>query len=427
LKFVGSWYRSNAFLKQKKEPISQVMEDAYPVMAEEIQKWRDETPGSDQRCHLNNAGAALMPRPVIDAIKDHLDLETRIGGYEAGDAVSSKIDKAYHAVAELVGTRSANIAMVGNATVAISQALSAFDFEQGDTIITTSVDYSSNQIMLLNLAKRFGVEVIRAGDLPEGGADPESVRRLINQYRPKLMLMSWIPTHSGLVQDAKSIGEICYSKEVPLLLDGCQAVGQIEIDLSELKCDFLAATSRKFLRGPRGIGFLYVSDRMIQEGRSPLYPDTHGAEWTEPNNFRLSDSAKRFENWEFPVALQLGMGKAAEYSQSIGMEKISHRSSYLADYARKIFSEIDGVQIIDSGSKMCAIVSAALHDVEAVNAVQALRNQGINTSSASRSTSVIDMDAKQINSIVRISPHYYNTTEEIDACGDALNEFMNSQ
>lgn len=403
------------------------MEDAYPVMAEEIQKWRDETPGSDHTCHLNNAGAALMPRPVIDAINDHLDLETRIGGYEAGDAVSSKIDKAYHAVAELVGTNSANIAMVGNATVAISQALSAFDFEQGDTIITTSVDYSSNQIMLLNLAKRFGVEVIRAGDLPEGGADPESVRRLIKRHQPKIMLMSWIPTHCGLVQDAISIGEICHSEDVPFLLDGCQAVGQIEIDLSELKCDFLAATSRKFLRGPRGIGFLYVSDRMIQAGRSPLYPDTHGAEWTESNKFRLSDSARRFENWEFPVALQLGMGKAAEYGQGIGMEKISHRSSYLADYTRKKLSEIDGVQIIDSGSQTCAIVSAALYDVDAANVVPVLRNQGINTSSASRSASVIDMDAKKINSILRISPHYYNTPEEIDVCADAINDFMKSQ
>lgn len=403
------------------------MDKSYPVMSEEILQWRDETPGSDHRCHLNNAGAALMPRPVIEAVYDHLDLETRIGGYEAGDAVSSKIDKAYQSVAELVGTRTANIAMVGNATVAISQALSAFDFEQGDIIITTSVDYSSNQIMLLNLAKRFGVKIIRVGDLPEGGADPESVRQLIKQHRPKLMLMSWIPTHSGLVQDATSIGEICYSNDVPLLLDGCQAVGQIEIDLSGLKCDFLAATSRKFLRGPRGIGFLYVSDRMIKDGRSPLYPDTHGAEWTEPNNFRLSNSAKRFENWEFPVALQLGMGKAAEYAQSIGMEKISKRSSYLADYARKNFSEIDGVQILDRGSQKCAIVSLAFHDVDAANVVQALRNQGINTSSASRSASVIDMDDKKINSILRISPHYYNTREEIDACGDALKDFMKYQ
>ena len=365
-----------------------------------------------------------MPKPVIDVVHNHLELEAEIGGYEAGDAVSSELDKAYSKVAELVGTSPSNIAMVENATVATSQALSAFDFEKGDVIITTTVDYSSHQIMLLNLAKRFGIKIIRADDLTEGGVEPDSVRRLIKEYHPKLMLMSWIPTHSGLVQDAKSVGEICHNNEVPFLLDVCQAVGQIEIDISEIKCDFLAATSRKFLRGPRGIGFLYVSDRMLKSGKSPLYPDTHGAEWVEADQFRLSDGAKRFENWESSIALQLGMGKAAEYALGIGLDKISSRSSHIAEYTRKRLKGIEGVRILDGGSRTCAIVSAALKGIDAAKAVGALRDQNINTSSASKSASVIDMEAKQTKSVLRISPHYYNTTDEIDDCADALKEFM---
>lgn len=403
------------------------MSDTVAVTDEEIKKWRDDTPGCSHRNHLNNAGAALMPQPVINTIQDHFTLENQIGGYEAADAVSEQTENAYGSVARLIGALPANIAMVENATVATSQALSSFEFEEEDVIITTRVDYSSNQIMLLNMAKRLGVRIIRADDLSEGCVDSGSVRRLIKRHRPRLVLMSWIPTHSGLVQDAVAVGEICRDTDVPFLLDACQAVGQLPVNVRELNVDFLAATSRKFLRGPRGMGFLYVSDKMIRDGRSPLYPDTHGAEWTETNKFRLSDSARRFENWEFPVALQLGMGKAAEYAQGIGMEKISNQSSYLADYARSNLSEIDGVHITDRGSKKCAIVSAALQDVDAALVVQVLRGQGINTSSASRSASVIDMDAKQINSILRVSPHYYNTREEIDACGEALNDFMKSQ
>ena len=366
-----------------------------------------------------------MPKPVIEVIQDHIKLEAEIGGYEAGDAVSAELRKAYDSIAQLVGSSSSkNIAMVENATVAISQALSSFDFEKGDVIITTTVDYSSNQIMLLNLAKRYGVKIVRAEDYADGGVDPESVRKLIKRHRPKLMLMSWIPTHSGLVQDAKSVGDICHNEEVPFLLDGCQAVGQVDIDVTEVKCDFLAATSRKFLRGPRGIGFLYVSDRMIQSGKNPLYPDTHGAEWVQADQFRLSDSAKRFENWEFPVAMQLGMGKAAEYALESGLEKISSRSFELAEYTREKLSDSNRVRILDNGKQKCAIVSAALKDVDAAMAVGELRNAGINTSSASRSASVIDMDAKQTESILRISPHYYNTREEIDACAAALEEFL---
>lgn len=400
------------------------MNEIPPISQDQIKKWREDTPGCKHRIHLNNAGAALMPQPVIDTIYEHLKLETEIGGYEAADAVSDQIDDAYSSIAELAGTNPLNIAMVENATVATSQALSAFNFEPDDVVITTTVDYSSNQIMLLNLAERFGVNVIRAEDLPGGGADPNSVRQLIRKHSPKLLLMSWIPTHSGLVQDAESVGEICREFNIPFLLDACQAVGQLPADAEKLNVDFMAATSRKFLRGPRGMGFLYVSDRMISEGKRPLFPDTHGAEWTRENKFRLKESARRFENWEFPVALQLGMGRAARYALDVGLDIISERNTMLADYARTKISELKGTRILDSGSQKCAIVSVALTHANANQAVQILREENINTSSASRSASVIDMDAKNTESILRISPHYYNTLKEIDRCVHALEEIL---
>lgn len=390
------------------------MKESLSVSPNQIKKWRDDTPGCEHRIHLNNAGAALMPKPVIDAIKSHLDLEIKIGGYEAEDAASDKIQKAYASVAGLIGCGPNNIAMVENATVATSQALSASEFEPGDSVITTNVDYSSNQIMLLNLAKRFDVKIIRAEDLPEGGADPESVRRLIRDHRPKLMLMSWIPTNSGLVQDALSVGDVCEEEGVPLILDACQAVGQIPVNVKELKCDFLAATSRKFLRGPRGMGFLYVSDRALEKNMSPLFPDTHGARWTGPDAFQLEKGAKRFENWEFPHALLLGMGKAAEYANKIGIELISHRVNELGVYVREKITDLPGVRLLDYGRQRCAIVSACFDGIDADMLVQKLRDRNINTSSASRTSGVIDMDAKKAESVLRISPHYYNTIDEID-------------
>lgn len=395
-----------------------------PVSEQQIARWREETPGCAHRTHLNNAGAALMPGPVVEAVRDYLEEEALHGGYETADARADQIDSAYRVLGRLVGSAPSNIAIVENATVATSQALSAFDFQAGDTVVTTNVDYSSNQIMLLNLAERLGIRVSRAEDLPEGGVDPESVASLIREHRPRLVLMSWVPTNSGLVQDARAVGAICREAGVPFLLDACQAVGQLPADVEELRCDFLAATSRKFLRGPRGLGFLYVSDRMLQQGLRPLFPDTHGARWTAADRFKLEPGASRFENWEFPYALVAGLGAAAEYALRIGIDTIGLRSRELAEYAREQLSRIEGAKVLDRGTERCAIVTAAFEGVDATGLVEPLRERGINTSASVRHHAVIDMASKGTETALRVSPHYYNTAGEIDALIEALKEMV---
>src|SRR5881628_1647733 len=282
-----------------------------PYAPSDLDRWRRDTPGCRERIHLNNAGAALMPQPVLDALTRHLEREAAIGGYEAADEAEPRLRETYELLGRLLGAAAKNIAIVENATVAFAQALSAFDFRPGDRIVTTRTDYPSNQLMYLSLARRAGVETVRADDLPEGGVDPESVRRLARHPRTKLVAVTWVPTNSGLVQDASAVGEVCAGLGVPYLVDACQSVGQMVVDVGTLRCDFLAGTARKFLRGPRGIGFLYVSDRMLERGAFPLYPDLRGADWTDPDAFRLADSARRFENWEFAYALVLGLGEAA--------------------------------------------------------------------------------------------------------------------
>lgn len=365
-----------------------------------------------------------MPKPVIDAVQNHLELESQIGGYEAADVAAGAIADSYRNIGNLIGTKSRNIAMVENATVATSQALSVFDFERGDTIITTNVDYASNQIMLLSLAERFGVKIFRAQDHTAGGVDPESVRHMVRKYHPRFVLMSWIPTNSGLIQEASAVGSVCREENVPFLLDACQAVGQIPIDVNALNCDFLAATSRKFLRGPRGIGFLYVSDRMLERNPRPLFPDTHGARWTEPDQYQLEPGAKRFENWEFSYALLLGMGAAARYACDIGVKTYEKRAIELAEYTRDKLKSVPGARLLDCGLNKCAIVSLTIKGRDPDDLVDQLRIEKINTSSASHTAGVIDMSAKNANSILRISPHYYNTVEEIDELAEVLNKIV---
>jgi selenocysteine lyase/cysteine desulfurase len=394
--------------------------------ASDLARWRAETPGCERLVHLNNAGAALVPRAVRDAIDAHLDLEERLGGYEAAEAQKAPIQQAYEGVARLLGARARNIALVQNSTIAFAQAISAFDFGPGSVLLTSRADYASNQIMYLSLARRRGVEIVRAPDAPEGGVDADEVRRLVSRRRPALVALTWVPTNSGLVQPVEDVGRICQEAGVPYLVDACQAVGQMPIDVQRIGCDYLAATSRKFLRGPRGVGFLYVSDTRLEAGAHPLLVDMHGATWVEADAFDLTPDARRFETWEFAYALVLGLGAAAAYALDVGLATARDRARELAAYARTRLATVPEVRVLDRGPELCAIVTAAVAGRDAKEIKLALRARGINTSSPEREDAVIDMDEKQASSALRISPHYYNTKEEIDTAVEGLEEVLSS-
>jgi selenocysteine lyase/cysteine desulfurase len=390
----------------------------------DLARWRSDTPGIEHIVHLNNAGAALVPRVIREAIDRHLDLEDRIGAYEAAEAERDRIKETYAGVARLVGAQGRNIALVQNSTIAFAQALSAFDFQPGDVLLTSRSDYASNQIMYLSLARRRGVVVVRVPDAAEGGIDVEETRRFVSRHQPVLVALTWIPTNSGLVQPVEEVGRICREAGVPYLVDACQAVGQMPVDVDRIGCDYLAATARKFLRGPRGIGFLCVSDQRLESGAHPLLIDMHGADWTEADEFKLTPDARRFESWEFSYALVLGLGAAAKYALDVGLDLARDRARELASYARTRLAALPETRVLDRGPELCAIVTAGFAGSDAGEIKLALRKQGINTSSSHREDAVIDMDEKGVSSALRISPHYYNTREEIDTAVDALEELL---
>ncbi|MEX2472355.1 MAG: aminotransferase class V-fold PLP-dependent enzyme [Gemmatimonadota bacterium] len=374
--------------------------------------------------HLNSAGASLMPRPVVEAVKAHLDLEARMGGYEAEAEARPTIDRAYEDVADLLGTTSDRIAFTEHATAGFVAALSAIPFRVGDVIATTRHDYVSNQIQYLSLAQRLGVEVVRVPDAPEGGVDLVAMEETIHRRRPRLVAVTQIPTNSGLVQDVTAIGGMCRARDIPFLVDGCQSVGQMPVDVEAIGCDFFSATARKFLRGPRGAGFLYVSDRVLDRGLEPLFPDLRGADMVADDVYQPAPDAKRFETWEFQWGLVLGTGVAARYALDIGLEAIRDRARALAGDLRARLATIDGVRVLDRGSELGAIVTASVDGHVPAELVQALRSRGINTSSQTRLDAVIDYDDKGVDGALRMSPHYFNNDADLDALLDALAEIV---
>jgi selenocysteine lyase/cysteine desulfurase len=385
-----------------------------------VKQWRDDTPGCANQIHFNNAGAGLMPRAVLDAMVAHLQREMNFGGYESADDAEEDIARAYGDVAKLLRARQDNIAMVENSTVAFFQALSAFDFKRGDVIVTTRNDYISNQLAYLSLARRQGVELRRAADLATGGADPQSVKELLRDPRVRLLAVTWVPTNSGLMQPVETLGEVAEAAGVPYLVDGCQAVGQIPVDVARLRCDFFSGTARKFLRGPRGIGFLYVSDRALKRGDFPLYIDMRGADWVSADSFAPAPDARRFENWEFAYSLVLGLGEAVRYALEVGVERGGQRARELAGILRSKLSGLSGIRVLDRGRELAAIVTLQVAGWDATELSKLLRTRGINSAASLRAYAVIDMDEKGAGSALRLSPHYYNTEEELDCVVEQL-------
>jgi selenocysteine lyase/cysteine desulfurase len=385
---------------------------------------RADTPGCAHRVHFNNAGAALMPGPVIDAVQAHIELEAEIGGYEADARVRDASDDAHAAVAAVVGAEPDRVAFVEHATAAVSAALSAVPFAPGDVIATTQNDYASSQIQYLSLARRFGVEIVRAPDAAEGGVDLVAMEEIIHRRRPKLVTVTHVPTNSGLIQDVASIGTMCRARDILYLVDACQSVGQMPVDVEAIGCDFLAATARKYLRGPRGVGFLYVSDRVLDAGLEPLFIDMWGADWIDADLYQPAPDARRFEWWERSVALVLGMGAAARYANDLGLGSIRDRVRALAATLRERLAALPSVRVLDHGPELGATVSVAIDGRDATDLVRELRLRGINTSAQERVYAVLDFDAKGVETALRISPHYYNLESEIDTLLDALGEIL---
>ena len=390
----------------------------------DIAALRRDTPAVQNLIHFNNAGASLMPQPVLEAIQKHLILESEIGGYEAAEAAQAQTGRFHSSLAQLLNTSAGNIAGTASATDAYARALSSIPFQAGDVILTTDNDYVSNQLAFLSLKNRYGIKVVRAGDCAEGGVDVADMELKIRQLQPRLVAVTHVPTNSGLVQPVAAIGEICRAHGLIYLVDACQSVGQLPVDVTEINCDFLTATCRKFLRGPRGTGFLYVSDRMLEAGFAPIFVDMHSAVWQSADRFEVAPTAKRFEDWEFPVALLIGAAVAADYALQIGLAAIERRNSELRHYLRQKLAEIPSVRILDEGKTLCNLITMEAVGTTATNLKKALSSVKINTSVSPRGGALIDFTRKGVQEALRISPHYYNTTDEIDVFADALKRLV---
>jgi cysteine desulfurase / selenocysteine lyase len=377
----------------------------------DVERVRAETPGCGNVIHFNNAGAALQPQPVIEAVLGHLRLETEIGGYEAADRAEAALEGVYGSVARLINAAPDEIALVENATRAWDMAFYSLKLGRGDRILTARSEYASNVIAFLQIAEHRGAEIVVVPNDEAGALSVEALERMVDE-RVKLIAVTHVPTNGGLVNPAAAIGRVARRHGIPYLLDACQSVGQMPVDVAEIQCDMLSATGRKFLRGPRGTGFLWVRRAMIEK-LEPPFLDLHAATWTGPDRYEIRKDARRFENWESFVAGRLGLGTAADYALAIGLDAIWARVTSLAETLRHALGEIPGVAVRDLGRERCGIVTFTTEGISAAELCQDLAAAKINVKTSSIFSTRYDMTARGLDLLLRASVHYYNTEDEI--------------
>ncbi|RAY14864.1 aminotransferase [Actinomadura craniellae] len=387
-------------------------------MTLDIDRLRAETPGCrDGLVHFDNAGSSLQPRPVVDAVVEHLALEARAGGYVAADTAMDRLAASYGSLARLIGAHPDEIAYVENATRAWDLAFHAIPFEPGDRILTTTSEYASNALGFIAAARRRGARVEVVPDDEHGQISLAELAAALDRGGVRLVAINHVPTHDGLINPAAEVGRLARAAGARYLLDACQSVGQLAVDVTEIGCDLLSATGRKFLRGPRGTGFLYVRRDVLGE-LEPPFVDLRAADWTGPDSYELRPDARRFETWERHVAGQLGQAAAAEYALAVGLGAIEERTLKLGARLRAALGELPGVTVHDRGLRRSGIVTCTVAGVTAGEVVRRLAERRINVRT-SEQTYRYDAGARPPHR-VRASPHYFNTEDEVDLVAEAI-------
>jgi cysteine desulfurase/selenocysteine lyase len=381
-------------------------------MAIDLARVRADTPGLANVLHLNNAGAALPPRSVTEAVVAHLQREADIGGYEAAEEADGTLEHCYDAIAQLLNCRRDEVAFVENATRAWDMAFYGFPLRAGDRILTGKAEYASNYIAYLQVARRTGAVVEAISDDEHGQISTAALERAIDE-KVKLIALTHVPTNGGLVNPAAEVGRIARAAGVPFLLDACQSAGQLPLDVERIGCDMLSATGRKFLRGPRATGFLYIR-RALLERVEPPFLDLHAATWVAPDRYEMRPDARRFENWETNFAGKIGLGVAVDYALAQGVHAIEARVKGLASDLRDMLDALPGVTVRDKGLERCGIVTFTAEAMPPAELKSALARRGVNVSLSEASGTLLDMRERGLSAMIRASVHYYNSEAELE-------------
>ena len=386
----------------------------------DIEKIRSETPGCSQKIHFNNAGSSLSPQSVTDAVISYLTREQEVGGYEAAEEAKYLLNNFYVEFAELLNCDESEIAFIENSTRAGELAVHSIKSTHGDQIITAENEYGSNYLGLLHIANQKKVDLITVPCDEFGVVSLNQLEKSITS-KTKLIALTHIASQRGDIQPAPDVGAIAKKNKVLFLLDACQSVGQINLDTEELNCDFLCGSGRKYLRGPRGTGFLFVKNRILQS-LEPIFLDLHSASWRDLKSYEFINTAKMFECYERNVAAMIGLSTAVQYLSKLGINAIEERISHLCSVLIARLSELQGIRVLEKSHHRSGIITFTKDNIDAKILRNELQRRNINVSVCKQQNAQLDLGMELPGDVARASLHYYNTQQEVSEFLHALEE-----
>jgi selenocysteine lyase/cysteine desulfurase len=377
------------------------------------QRVRDDTPGVGAGAvFLDSAGSSLPPRVVTETVIAHLRREAEIGGYRAANERLADLAGVKDAIATLLNTTPDTIALNDSATRGWSDFFYAVPLHPGDRILLSGADYASNAIAALQRARATGARVEQIPSDDVGRIDLDALAAMMDD-RVRLVSLLHVPTNGGLVNPVAAAARIAREGGAFVLLDACQSAGQLPLDVAELGVDALSATGRKWLRGPRGTGFLYLRPELAA-AMEPGRLDLHSAQWTGPQEYRMAPDASRFEFWEHDVAARLGLGAAVRYLLELGPEEVYAAIAERAEYLRGALGDLPAVTVRDLGVEHSGIVSFTVAGTAPVEVRDRLLGKDITVTVSHRGSTLLDMSARGLDSVVRASPHCFVGYDELD-------------
>jgi selenocysteine lyase/cysteine desulfurase len=382
-------------------------------MAElDINALRAETPGCSEVAHFNHSGASLPTRATLAAITDHLQREALAGGMEAAAGVGEALNELRADAAALINATPAEIAFTTSGSAGFGLVFASLPpLKPGERILVGRQEWGGNLATLRAAADRAGAKVEAIACRDDGSVDPEALAGMIDE-QVRLVSLTWLPANGGLINDAAAVGRVTRAAGVPYFVDAGQALGQIEVDVAAIGCDMLKGTARKFLRGPRGTGLVYVRSDFLSR-LTPPFLDVQSGPWSDDRP-RPRHDARLFETIEGSIALQLGLAAALKQARRLEIQSIRGRINALSTGLRARLHQIKGVTVRDLGQERSGLVSLTVEGIGAQDVRKRLAAERFNVGANGVAYTPLDMKARGLTEIIRASVSYFNTEDEIE-------------
>ena len=371
--------------------------------------------------NFNNAGASKNPKFVVNKIKEYLDEEVIFGGYYAAEKNKKHIINFYKNLSFLINCHESEISFVPSSTYGWNFFLDSVNLEKGDNTIIFDNEYGNN---FLSLLKKKNVE-IRVSEIDTNGKICLSNLKKKIDKKTKIICVCHIASQSGNIQNVEEICKVSkkLNNQIIFLLDACQSIGHIKIDVKKINCDVMVGSGRKYLRGPRGTGFMYIKDSIKKNIRPSIF-DSRSCVLKKMKTILYKKNL--FETFEFPPALIIGLSESLSYLNKLGIKKIEKKIKNLSIYFRKKIKKINSVTVYENPLLLSGINTMSVEKKPVEKIHKYLLKKNILTSICSTSTSYHHFEKMNVKKLLRISFHHYNTRKEIDYLVEVLNDLAKS-